>query len=269
MTSPSRPVPLLTVDIGNTSCHWGVFIDTTLERQGHLPTKRLGVHLPPLLRKLQAGLGPETGLVLASVVPTATTVLRQCLHKQGWPPHPFQLTHADCPRFGLPLRIDEPAQLGQDRMAAALGALDRYPVPAIVLDLGTAITCDLVTSHGYEGGMIAPGLAVMTSYLHDKTALLPRLDAADLTIPTGLGRNTLSQMKLGVTTGYAGMVEALLSRVEDELAARGERPATILATGGTAVFLPPNPRRSIVWEPNLTLLGLAAAWRKWRTEPAP
>ena len=130
--------------------------------------------------------------------------------------------------------------------------------------MGTAVTFDILTDKGYEGGVIAPGLGIITRYLHEQTALLPMLDPADLLVSTGIGKTTLDGMRLGCTVGFAGMMDALLNTVLEQLAKWGVPPPAIFATGGTAGVLPKSWQNRIRWEPDITLLGLETAFLRSR-----
>jgi type III pantothenate kinase len=122
------------------------------------------------------------------------------------------------------------------------------------------VTFDVVTrKNGYEGGIIAPGVEVMRRYLHEQTALLPRLDD-NIEVPRSIGQSTLEAMRIGTVIGFGGMIQALLDAVLAELAARGEPTTRILATGGSADLLRKTLRTPIEVVPDLTLRGLAAAW---------
>ena len=127
----------------------------------------------------------------------------------------------------------------------------------------TAVTFDIVTARGgYEGGIIAPGLDVMRHYLHDRTAQLPLLGDGALAMPASvIGKSTADAMLIGLTAGFAGMIQALLDAVLAELAARGETAPAVIVTGGCAEFVAGRLRPAPRVEPHLTLLGLAAAWR--------
>ena len=145
-----------------------------------------------------------------------------------------QIFHPTCEScLGLTLSYPKPKEIGQDRIANAIAAQEYHGIPAIVIDMGTAVTFDIVTSQGYEGGIIAPGLKVMTHYLHEQTALLPELASEDLIEVEGaIGKSTVHAMKLGVAVGFSGMIDALRTRVLDELKERGEAEPVVLSTGG-------------------------------------
>ncbi len=253
---------VLCLDIGNTTSHWGLVDSEGPGRNGSWETTRMATHLPVLLSSLRNGGEPPEALAFSSVAPRATETLESVLSVADWGAPVFQLTSKTC--RGLELCIDVPSELGADRIAAAVGVQSLYRLPAIVIDMGTAVTVDAVTARGYMGGVIAPGLAIMTRYLHEQTALLPELDPGDLETESGLGRNTLDQMKIGCRVGFGGMVERLVERIESDLHARGEAPASIVATGGSVPVLLPELRSRLHVEPHLLLRGLHEAWRRNR-----
>ncbi|MDR0535766.1 MAG: type III pantothenate kinase [Puniceicoccales bacterium] len=255
------------VDIGNTSAHHGLLAKGEVLAGGHVPTARLAdpkSGIPEVLRSLREDRGfAVDGISFCSVVPGATRAFAPLAESTGIPCH--HLRHDACP--GLGIHYPRPEEIGQDRLANCIGAQEVCGAPAVVLDMGTATTLDILTGKGYEGGIIAPGLAIMTRYLHEQTALLPALDPADLLVSTGIGKSTLEAMKLGCAVGFSGMIGALLDTVLTQLAAWGVAQPSILATGGTAGALPKSWASRIRWEPHLTLLGLEAVfWRAHRAK---
>jgi type III pantothenate kinase len=256
---------LLCIDLGNTHTHLGLVADGgRVAGAATVPTPLLGDPargLGPVLARLATAHGSATGVAFCSVVPEATTRLRGALAATNFPAPVFQLTHES--KIDVPLSYPRPEEVGQDRLANAAAARALGAVPAVVIDLGTAVTFDIVTTRGgYEGGIIAPGLDVMRRYLHDRTAQLPLLDDAALAAPASvIGQSTADAMRIGLTVGFTGMIQALLDAVLAELAARGEPKPTVLVTGGCAEFMAGRLRPAPRVEPHLTLLGLAAAWR--------
>jgi type III pantothenate kinase len=243
---------LLCLDIGNTSAHWGLADGIIVGETGNLPTSDLEKLLPGLISRLK----PE-GSSLASVVPAATSTVLPLLGAAGEIHH---LRHDTAK--GLGFDYPNPSEVGQDRLANCIGAQMVCGAPAVIVDMGTATTFDVLTTQGYAGGVIAPGLSVMTSYLHGRTALLPLLDPASIQAGSAIGKSTLDAMRAGCALGFAGMIGHILDALITELAAKGVRNPTLLATGGTADFLPPELSRRLRREPNLTLIGLAEAWRR-------
>jgi type III pantothenate kinase len=243
---------LLCLDIGNTSAHWGLADGIIVGETGDLPTSDLEKLLPGLISQLK----PE-GISLASVVPAATSTILPLLGAAGEVHH---LRHDTAK--GLRFDYPNPSEVGQDRLANCIGAQMVCGAPAVIVDMGTATTFDVLTTQGYAGGVIAPGLSVMTSYLHGRTALLPLLDPASIQAGSAIGKSTLDAMRAGCALGFAGMIGHILDALIAELAAQGVRNPTLLATGGTADFLPPELSSRLRREPNLTLIGLAEAWRR-------
>lgn len=253
------------LDIGNTGSHYGLVEGALTPGEkpkvvwrGDLETSRIEDGLPAVLEK--ARYHGADFLAFSTVVPKVLPLVVKLGEAHGL--KIFQLTWKTC--VGMPLHVDEPDKVGQDRLASAIAAQSWFPLPAIVLDMGTAVTCDLVSFSGYEGGLIAPGLGIMTDYMHQRTAQLPKLDASDLSTPPGMGRNTIDQMKQGTAAGFAGMIDGLLLFTEEVLRTSNRQASSIIATGGTAKFLPERIRARLLEEQDLNLLGLHEALRRWR-----
>ena len=165
--------------------------------------------------------------VMASVVPAKAQVLRGFLE-------PRVALHLLSHRSPLGMGIDypEPAQIGADRLANAVGVLAGYGAPAVVIDSGTAVTFDIVSAApAYCGGVIAPGLGAMTSYLAQNTALLPEIVLAEPA--SAIGKSTIHAMQVGAVFGYRGLVREILTRIRAELPGNPK----IVATGGDAQLL--------------------------------
>lgn len=247
----------LSIDVGNTSTHFGVVDGREVSRIGHYPTADL---LAGPSRRFAETLEPAcsevSGIAFCSVVPAVNRNLRTSLADSELPI--FQLTHETC--RGLALVYPKPEEIGQDRIANAIAAQEFYGTPAVVIDMGTAVTFDIVSSQGYEGGIIAPGLAIMRKYLHEQTALLPELSEEELVVlEGGIGKSTVHAMQLGVAIGFSGMIDALLRRVREELESKGESEPVVLSTGGSLANLTSDWAGKSKCVENLTLLGLAAA----------
>lgn len=255
-------MPLLCVDIGNTHTHYGVVANGQALFQRELPTRAIdhpSEGFGPVLDRLVVEHPGLEGAAFCAVVPAAARLLRRVFEDHAFVRPVFQLTASH--QLGVPLGYPKPEEIGQDRLANAAGAQAFCGTPAIVIDLGTAVTFDIVTrSRGYEGGIIAPGVGLMRRYLHEQTALLPVLDDS-LDVPGVIGRSTVEAMRIGTVIGFGGMIQALLDAVLAELARRGEPLPTVLATGGAAALLEKSLRRPFTVVPDLTLRGLAAAWR--------
>ncbi len=253
---------LLCIDIGNTHTHYGVVANGEALFQQELPTRAIdhpSGGFGPILERLLTQYPSLEGAAFCSVVPAAAKLLGRVFDLQRFPRPVFQLT-AD-KRLGVPLSYPSPWEIGQDRLANAAGAQAFCGTPVIVIDMGTAITFDIVTrSRGYEGGIIAPGLEVMRRYLHEQTALLPLLDDS-LDVSRPIGQSTVEAMRIGTVIGMGGMIRALLDAVLAELGRRGEPAPRLLATGGAAALMERTLQPPVTVVPDLTLRGLAAAWR--------
>ena len=137
-----------------------------------------------------------------------------------------------------------------------MAARDRFGAPVVVVDFGTAVTFDVVNARGhYVGGIIAPGLAAMTDYLHEKTALLPRIKIRE--IKTTVGKSTEQAMLIGAVHGYRGLIRGLLVELTRELKARR---LPVVVTGGYAKLIASKLPEISAVEPNLTLEGLRLVW---------
>jgi type III pantothenate kinase len=250
----------LSIDVGNTSTHYGLVSGQTVTHTGHFPTKTF--HESPSNEFAQAIailVEQADAISFCSVVPDINTNLRASVLRFNRPI--FHLTCETCK--GLDLVYPKPEEIGQDRIANAIAAQEFYGIPAIVIDMGTAVTFDIVSSHGYEGGIIAPGLAVMTHYLHEQTALLPELTANDLLDVEGaIGKSTVHAMKLGVAVGFSGMIDALLQKVTNELQNKGEASPVVLSTGGSIANLTKDWANKSHFVEDLTLMGLAVAAKR-------
>jgi type III pantothenate kinase len=151
----------------------------------------------------------------------------------------------------------KPDSIGPDRLANAVAARQRFGAPVIVVDFGTAVTFDVVNRAGnYAGGIIAPGLAAMTDYLHEKTALLPRINIRE--IKTVVGKSTEQAMLIGAVHGYRGLIRELVAELKRELKAK---KLPVVATGGYAKLIAAKLPEISAVEPNLTLEGLRLTWR--------
>lgn len=252
---------LLLVDVGNTQMVVGI------DDSGQIETWRLSTRAGRtgdeyrlmLASLLGESLDGFAGAALSSVVPPATVALRQALTAlTGVEP----VVVGPGTRTGMSLRVDNPREVGADRIVNALGAVARFGAPVVTVDFGTATTVDLVGGEGdYRGGAIAPGVTIAADALVDSTAALRRVD---VTAPAhAVGRSTVEAIQSGLVFGYAGLVDGLVARVLAELGA-GPDEVPIVATGGLAVVVVPHCTHEISLDPDLTLRGLRVAWERNR-----
>jgi type III pantothenate kinase len=260
---------LLCIDIGNTHTHFGVVEPGGGARSiQHLPTGEIedpARGLGPQITRILAESPGLIGIAFCSVVPAASERIFRVFAQWSKSLPVFQLTAEK--KLGVPIGYPNPKEIGQDRLANAAGAKALGAMPAVVIDLGTAVTFDIVTrGGGYEGGIIAPGVELMRRYLHEQTALLPALDDS-LEVQGAIGHSTVEAMRIGTVIGFGGMIQALLDAVIGELTARGESPIRVIATGGSAELLKKSLRTPFEVIPDLTLRGLAVAWKLNEEKP--
>lgn len=245
------------IDVGNSRTHLGLVKGQELLCQTHVATRDFEADT-------RAWLDGQSfdGLAWCSVVPAKNPTVAAIAAEHN---RPFHLRHDDCP--GLKISYPKPAEIGQDRLASAIGAQMLCGAPAIVLDAGTAVTFEaILPQEGYIGGLIAPGLAMLSDYLHEKTAQLPAVPLDKLSAEAPFGSSTAESMMLACAVGFDGMIAALTRRIQRELAQRGHPEPAMLATGGSIQHLL-EERDHWQWIPGLTLLGLAEAWRRKMTLP--
>jgi type III pantothenate kinase len=245
---------LLAIDIGNTVTTMGVFKDSELRATWHLATNisRMADEQAALLLNLLShqGLKPSdiTKAALGCVVPPLLATHEELLERYF---HVSPLVIAAGIKTGVRIRMENPKEVGADRIANAAGAHYLYRGPVIIVDLGTATTFDVVSKEGdYLGGAIAPGMNTAAEALFTQAAMLPRVELA--APKHAIGSNTANAMQSGIVFGYVGLIEGIVSRIQQEL---GER-AKVVATGGWAETV---TRETTVIEAvnqDLTLIGL-------------
>jgi type III pantothenate kinase len=245
---------LLTIDIGNTNVKIGIFDGDELNATWNLAT---GIHrtsdeyggvLLNLMERKGISLQDVTGVALCSVVPPLSPALVELCRKYL---NTDPLVIEAGVKTGMRIRLDNPREVGPDRVVDAVAAQSLYGKPAIVIDFGTATTFDVVSKEGdYLGGAIAPGIVIATEALYTRTAALPRIG---LSHPKQvIGRNTISAMQSGIIFGYIELVEGMIRRIERELGSK----AKVVATGGQAYPLAEEIPAIDVVNPDLTLVGL-------------
>jgi type III pantothenate kinase len=185
-------------------------------------------------------------VVVSSVVPKATETLRGY-----FPAAPLVLRHDI--HLGIGIRYPKPETIGADRLANAVALTHLHGAPGIVIDFGTAVTFDIVEADAcYVGGVIAPGLRLMTDYLHERTALLPQVELREP--DSAIGKSTVGAILAGAAIGYRGMVRGILEALRRELG----KPAKlrVIATGGDAAWIAGGVPEIEAVDADLTLHGL-------------
>ena len=245
---------LLAIDVGNSDTTLGVFEDEELRATWHMATDihRMVDEYAALLFNLlhHEGLDPSDikDIALCSVVPPLVTIFEELSQRYF---HLAPLVVGTGVRTGVRIRMDNPREVGADRIVNAAAAHHLYGGPVIITDLGTATTFDTVSKEGdYLGGAIAPGIVTAAESLFTRAAMLPRVE---LVHPErAIGTNTIAAMQSGIVFGYVALIEGMVTRMQQEL---GEK-AKVVATGGYAELLAKETSVIDVVNPNLTLIGL-------------
>jgi type III pantothenate kinase len=245
---------ILLFDIGNTHTHVGLADGRRVMKQINIPTREwFGDGAKSRVAKF-VGAKKISGAVLCSVVPRATPLVRKAL-KTLWKLDVLELSPKTI--RGVGIDYPKPNSIGPDRLANAVAAKFHFGVPVVVVDFGTAVTFDVVDSKGnYVGGIIAPGLAAMTDYLHEKTALLPRIKIRE--VKSAIGKSTEHAMLVGAVHGYRGLVRGLIAELKRELKAKN---LPVIATGGYAKLIAAKLPEISAVAPDLTLEGLRLVWK--------
>jgi type III pantothenate kinase len=252
---------LLAVDVGNSETLVALFAGDRLAHSWRLTSspRQTGDEIAVLVNVLLGSTGRRaealSGIAVSSVVPGLTAEYRRVAERLLGRP-PFILDHRTA---GVPVLYLDPASVGPDRLANAIGVLDRHRGPAIVVDLGTATTFDVVTARGeYAGGVIAPGVATAANALFQRGA---RLAPVEIRRPERVvGRTTEEAMQAGIFFGAVGGVDALVRAILRE---QGFGPQTpVVATGGLAPLIAEASETLTEVDPALTVNGLRLAWER-------
>lgn len=245
---------LLVIDIGNTKIALGVYRDGAWGGDWRITTHldhladEYAMLLKALLADAHLQFSDISGAIIGSVVPPMTAVFEELAQRYVGKP---ALVLGPAIKTGVAIRIDNPAETGADRIANTAAAHHLYGGPAIVIDLGTATTFDVVSEAGeYLGGAIAPGLGIAAEALVRRTARLPKVELVPP--PRALGRNTVHAMQSGLVLGYLGLVKELVACLRAEM--KGD--PKVIATGGMAEMVAEWTRVIDIVNPRLTLEGL-------------
>lgn len=233
---------ILAIDAGNTNTVLGLFHGRRLARTWRIASDPTDIrHLARRLPKVEA-------VIISSVVPSLKPLFHWVSRRISARPAVF--VGADL-KLPIRVRVQNPKTVGPDRIVNAAAAYDRWRCGLIIVDLGTATTCDVITPRGdYIGGTISPGMAIANAALHEKTALLPLVPIAK---PRHVvGRNTVEAIRSGVFYGYVGLIDGLVERMRKEL----RFPAKIIATGGISPLIGKASKMIGIIDPDLTLKGL-------------
>ncbi|MGH3109442.1 MAG: type III pantothenate kinase [Gaiellaceae bacterium] len=244
---------LLAVDVGNTQTALGLYSGDELADHWRLATERsttadeLGVLLGGLL-----DFDAVDGICLASTVPVLVREWEALASK--WADAQLLVVGPGV-KTGIPIRYDDPREVGPDRIVNAVAAKERYGPPVIVVDFGTSTNFDVVSPEGeYVGGVIAPGIEISMEALFARAARLVKVDYT--APPSAIGKTTVGGLQSGLVYGFAGQVDGIVGRIREELGAE----ARVVATGGLADLVAPHSRAIERVDAFLTLDGLRLVW---------
>lgn len=252
---------ILAIDVGNSNIVIGTYREDKLEFVARIRTSgektedEYGVLIRSILRLRHQDPTQITGVIISSVVPPLTAVMKKSAMLLNSTAR--ILTVGPGVKTGLDIKIDNPAQLGADLVATAIGTLEKYPTPAMIIDLGTATKICLVDrNRSFRGCSILPGVKIALEALSERTAQLPAISLeGDVKL---LGTNSIDSMRSGVVLGAASMIDGMIDRYEDEFGPM----ASIVACGGMMESIIPHCSHRITNDPTLLLDGLYAIYKK-------
>ena len=251
---------LLTIDVGNTNIVYGLFQESRLRHQFRVESARgrtadeYAVQLRALLDMHSVDRGSVQAAIIACVVPSLTEpmigLVKRAFGRDAMIVGPGI-------RTGMAILIENPREVGADRIADAVAGYDRAKWGVIVVDFGTSTNFDCVTPKGeYLGGVLAPGLQISADALFARAAKLPRVEIAKP--PKVLGKNTIHAMQSGIVYGYVGLVDGIVERLKAEL----DFPCAVIATGGLAPLIAPLSKTIAEIDDVLTLVGLRILYER-------
>ena len=253
---------ILVLDVGNTNIVLGLYEGGVLKHHWRIATVRertsdeLGILIKSLFQDQGADVQGVDGIVISSVVPPLMTALENMCQTYF---HRAPLIIGPGIKTGLPIKYENPRDVGADRIVNAVAGIYHYGPPLIIVDFGTATTFCVIDELGqYLGGVIAPGIKISTEALYQRAAKLPRIEL--IRPRTVVGRNTVSSMQSGVIYGFTGLVDGIVNRIREEI----DLPFKVVATGGLAALVHAESQTIEHIHEDLTLEGLRILWERNR-----
>ncbi|MFD1021163.1 type III pantothenate kinase [Thalassobacillus hwangdonensis] len=252
---------IFVLDVGNTNTVLGVFVEDTLKYHWRIKTDRhktedeFGMLIKSLLEHEDLSFSDIDGIIISTVVPPITFSLGRMAHKY-FNKTPMIIGSEEV-EDGLAMQYPNPKEIGADRIVNAVGALDKFDGPLIIIDFGTATTfCYINDQKEYVGGVIAPGINVSMEALYAKAAKLPKIEIKN---PGNvIGQSTVEAMQSGVFFGYVGQVDDVVNRMKETSGTH----AKVIATGGLAALIADESKAIDVVDPYLTLKGLYVIYQR-------
>lgn len=251
---------LLAIDTGNTNTLFAIHdgqgwaVEWRIATDPTRTADEYAVWFHQLLSMQKLGFSDITDCVISTVVPQSLFNVRN-LARRHLKIDPIIVGENDVD-IGIGVRIDNPEQVGADRLVTTLGAIQRYKGNLIIIDSGTATTFDVVSEdHFFEGGIIAPGINLSVKALHEAAAQLPRIEIKKP--DRVVGKNTVQAMQTGIFWGYIGLIDGLVERIKQE----DGRDFTVIGTGGVASLFAGASATIDHYDSQLTIDGLYEIWR--------
>lgn len=252
---------LFVLDVGNTNTVLGVFEDDQLTHEWRIKTDRyktedeFGMLLKSLLEHKGILFKDIHGIIISSVVPPIMFSLEKMCRKYF--NQEALVIGKDSVESFLPMKYPNPKEIGADRIVNAVGAIEEYGSPLVIIDFGTATTyCYVNEKNEYEGGAITPGIHISLEALYNKASKLPKVE---ITSPSNVvGTSTVEAMQAGIYYGYIGQVDEVVSRIKDQ----AKETPTVVATGGLAKLISDDSKTIDHVDANLTLKGLYIIYKR-------
>lgn len=264
MDNKNKTQLLLAIDVGNSNIKCGVFNKTVVEHQWRMQTDPIktsdeyGIQMEQILTHFGYAIEGFEGVIISSVVPDMIRKLTASCKRFM---HLTPLIVGQDTKIGIDLRVENPKRVGADRIVNAVGGFEKYGGPLITIDIGTAITHDVISSKGeFLGGAIAPGIDLAAQGLTTDTAMLPKIS---LVYPRqAIGRNTIQAMQTGLVIGYINLIDGITEAIIKELEASEHQKPRVIATGGFSSLLAMNSRYIEKVDRDLTLQGLRIIYER-------